>query len=159
MKRFKEFIKEHVTSTGRWGNAGAGILPYCPETKRFLVALRSSYVFEPNTWGIWGGKVDDEDMDDIEQTAIREFQEESRYMGDIKLVPSYVYKERGFTYYNFIGIVEDEFEPILNWEQEDGYVETDDYEWMTFERMSEITPKHFGLTELIKNNKHQMQNL
>jgi hypothetical protein len=34
----------------RWGTIGAGIVPYCKETNKFLVGLRSDYVLESDTW-------------------------------------------------------------------------------------------------------------
>lgn len=159
MKTYKEFINEHITSTGRWGNTGAGVLPFCSETKRFLLSYRSEYVLEPHTWGIWGGKVDDEDMDNIEETAVREFQEETRYNENIHLIPSYIYKEKGFTYYNFIGIVESEFEPVLDWENEKHVIETEDFTWVTLDELLKINPKHFGLKALITNNIEQLKQL
>ena len=159
MKTYNNFVKEHMTSTGRWGNMGAGILPYCQKTRRFLLSFRSKYVLEPHTWGIWGGKVDEEDMDNIKDAAVRELQEETRYNDEIFLLPSYVYQEKGFTYYNFIGIVREEFEPILDWENENDVIETEDYRWVTLDELLMIKPKHFGLNALIDNNWTQLKKL
>ncbi len=150
--KFNIFLNEHITSTGRWGNVAAGILPYSKSTNKFLLALRSNDVLEPNTWGIWGGKIEEEDMDNIEQTAFREFEEETEYNGDMEILPSYIYKEEGFTFYNFIGLLDNEFIPELNWEQ-------DGYKWVTIEELMTIEPKHFGLKLLIENNKHQLETL
>ena len=89
-----------------WGNKGAGCLPFAKSTKRFLINLRSEYVNEPNEWGIWGGKIDDNE--DIKTAVIRELEEESGYDGAIELVDAYVFKNPNgdFKYYNFIGIIE-----------------------------------------------------
>lgn len=38
-----------------WGNAGAGVILFAKDTGRVLLALRSPYVNEPNTWGTIGG--------------------------------------------------------------------------------------------------------
>jgi hypothetical protein len=46
-----------------WGNLGAGILPIS-RTGRILIAYRSLDVNEPHTWGIFGGKLD-EDCDEL----------------------------------------------------------------------------------------------
>lgn len=154
-----ERLDENITSTGRWGNVGAGILPYCSKTKRFLLSYRSKFVLEPHTWGIWGGKVDEEDLDDIEKTAIRELREETEYKGDIKIIPSYVYNEDGFTYYNFIGLVESEFIPDIEFRNELNFTETEDYKWVTLDELLDIRPKHFGLIELIDNNIKQLKNI
>jgi len=113
-----------------------------------LLNLRSSYVLEPNTYGVYGGKLDDEVEDEagVISAAKREFNEETGYDGKIDIVPSYIYRYKNvFTYYNFIGIIEDEFEPELDWE-------SDGYKWLTLKEFLEIEPKHFGLQELIKND-------
>lgn len=139
------------TDTGVWwGKKGAGILPYCKETKRFLISFRSDEVLEPHTWGIWGGKIDDDE--DPKIAAMREIHEESGYDGKVILIDSYVFEDENFKYYNFIGLVEEEFTPILDWE-------TENYKWMTFEELLELQPKHFGLEALIKNNYKQLKNL
>lgn len=139
-------LSENLTTNRRWGKVGAGILPYCKKTKRFLISLRSPYVLEPGTWGLWGGKLDDVDTNNIIFTAKREFKEETGYNGKIDVIPSYIYKETDFIYYNFIGIVKNEFKPHLNWESQN-------YKWVTLEELLEIEPKHFGLEKLINNEK------
>jgi 8-oxo-dGTP pyrophosphatase MutT (NUDIX family) len=126
-----------------WGNVGAGVLPISTSGK-ILVALRSEYVNEPNTWGVWGGKLDD--AEDIQQTCKREFIEETNYLHSIELIPAYVFKTEGFEYHNFIGIVEQEFEPTLNWE-------TQDFKWCSFDKLQDLEPKHFGLENLLKDPK------
>ena len=63
MKTFQQFIKENknfksskfisdfkIYETLYWGTAAAGIIPFCRSTKRFLIGLRSSEVYEPCTW-------------------------------------------------------------------------------------------------------------
>lgn len=147
---------------GYWGSAGAGVLPVSMETKRLLIPLRSSEVLEPNTWGVWGGKIDMGELDQFEETesldlsiehaAEREFIEETKYNGSIELIPAYVYRDGGFTYYNFFGIIESEFDPILNWE-------TEDYKWVTLDELRNIKTKHFGLEALLKNNLNELLEL
>ena len=143
---------ENLTPEGRWGNIGAGILPYSKKTNRFLISLRSDYVLEPNTWGVWGGKLDGVDSDNVEKAAIREFREETGYGGNLKIIPSYIFRESKFTYYNFIGIIENEFVPNLDWE-------TSDYKWVTFDELIHLNPKHFGLEKLLKNSLKQLRNI
>jgi len=150
-----------------WGNLGGGVLPICTKTKRILVPLRSEYVNEPNQIGVWGGKADEEEGESelsIINVVKREFVEETGYNGRIELIPAYVFQtpSKSFTYYNFIGLVEDEFTPILDWE-------TKDYKWITLEELVKyenflITDfkdgenkyyKHFGLISLL-NDKNSM---
>jgi 8-oxo-dGTP pyrophosphatase MutT (NUDIX family) len=154
MKSFNEFVKENkpivreseVFTNGKfWGTIGAGILPIARDTKRILLPYRSKDVNEPNTWGVWGGKLDDMETNDPKKAALTEFVEESGYNGEIELIDSYIFKKSNFTYYNYIGVLEHEFEPILNWE-------TESFKWASFNEMIKMTPKHFGLESLLKND-------
>ena len=145
-----------------WGKKGAGILPICIETKRLLIPFRSGQVLEPNTWGVWGGKIDLGEDDEFERTlsvdasveaaAKREFIEETEYNGDIKLIPAYVYRDGSFAYHNFFGLVDYEFVPELNWE-------TESYKWMTYEELKALPKKHFGLVALLKNSSKELEAL
>lgn len=137
-----------------WGDVGAGILPVCIETKRILVGYRSIHVLEPNTYGVFGGKLDlDEGIDEtIKEACLRELEEETRYRGEIDLVDAYVFKSGNFTYYNFFGIVPNEFEPELDWENEDAI-------WITLEELINLKKKHFGLEALLKNSMEILKNI
>jgi len=131
-----------------WGTCAAGIVPFCKTTKRFLIGLRSAYVYEPNTWGGFGGKLDTDEVNEeiIEETAIRELEEETRYDGDIHLIKGYVFKDEDFEYHNYIGIVDEEFSPKLNWENDKAV-------WMTYQDLLELEPKHPGLKLFLDNSK------
>ena len=57
------------------------------------------------------------------------------------MVPLYVFKHSsGFTYYNFLAIVESEFEPMLDWE-------TQGFKWVEFGDWP--SPMHPGLEKLL----------
>jgi 8-oxo-dGTP pyrophosphatase MutT (NUDIX family) len=135
-----------------WGNKGAGILPLCIKTKRFLVPLRSRSVEQPHTWGVWGGAIDPDE--DPEQAAMRELSEESGYHGDFKILKAYIFVSSGgdFQYHNFIGIIEEEFSPTLDWE-------TENSKWVTYEELLELDNKHFGLVGLLKNSKNLIESI
>jgi 8-oxo-dGTP pyrophosphatase MutT (NUDIX family) len=135
-----------------WGNIAAGVLPYSKTTKKFLLNYRSEYVNEPHTWGIWGGKLDDDE--NIKDTVIREFEEESGFNNNIELIDAYIFKNPtgDFKYYNFIGLIENEFEPILDWESED-------YKWVTIDELYNQDNLHFGLEKLLKESKNIIINL
>ena len=115
---------------------GAGILPFCKKTGRFLVGLRSKDVTLAFTWGNFGGKLENEK--NIEVCALRELKEETKYKGEITLVKGYIFKERQLEYHNYIGIVPDEFKPKLNWEHTKA-------KWLTLEELYQLPEKHFGL--------------
>jgi len=126
-----------------WGNSAAGILVYCKSTKRFLLDLRSEEVNEPNTIGIFGGKIESDDNE--KSTAKREFIEETGFVGDIDIYDAYIFYADGFVYYNFVGVIDHEFEPDLSWESKD-------YLWLNYEELLEIEPKHPGLKLLLDDN-------
>ena len=123
---------------------GAGVLPICKKTGRILVAYRGEYVNEPHTWNLFGGKIESFDKN-IQEVAKREFVEETKFNGKIQLIPVYIYKVKGFEYHNFIGLIEDEFEPKLDWE-------TEKTKWLNFEEFMKLYPKHFGLKALVNND-------
>jgi 8-oxo-dGTP pyrophosphatase MutT (NUDIX family) len=123
-----------------WGNVAGGVLIYCSGTNRYLLLKRSDYVQEPNTWGIISGKLDDDE--NVEEAVEREAKEETGFQLR-SIIPAYVFKSNGFTFHNFVSIIDEEFIPILNWENTE-------YGWFDFNEF----PKdlHFGLELLIKNS-------
>jgi 8-oxo-dGTP pyrophosphatase MutT (NUDIX family) len=123
-----------------FGNAGAGILVYCVKTKRFLLGFRSKLVNEPNTWGTFGGKIDNDA--DPKAAARRELKEETGYNGNINIQLFDVFQNGNFKFYNFLGKVEEEFEPILDWEN-------DSAEWFSLDSMSKLN-LHFGTKRLLE---------
>ena len=134
---------EASRQTGFWGAAGAGCVVMAESTGRFLIAHRSAQVKEPNTWGTWGGAIDP-DEDPLE-AAMREIREEAGYIGTISGVkPLYVFHKDTFRYSNFLVIVEDEFKPSLNWENQG-------YEWCEFGHWP--SPLHFGFKSLLSDSK------
>ena len=133
--------RDALQQTGFWGRAGAGCIMMARSTGRFLIAHRSDEVQEPNTWGTWGGAID---QGLTPQEAVRqEVSQEAGYHGPLKLIPLYVFRHpSGFTYYNYLAVVDDEFDPELNWE-------TQDYDWFTFGRWPRN--KHPGLAKLLSD--------
>jgi 8-oxo-dGTP pyrophosphatase MutT (NUDIX family) len=122
----------------RWGREAAGALPVACSTKRVLLTLRSGDVREPHTWGLPGGKMEEDETP--AEAALREMREEISYDGELLLIPSFVYREDDFAFHNFLALVTDEFEPELNWE-------SDDYGW--FELTDLPKPLHFGVKKLM----------
>lgn len=150
-KQFLENDEEHSDSlrqTGFWGKQGAGSIVLAKDTGRLLIPHRSRYVQEPNTWGVWGGAIDSEE--DPEEAAKRELEEEAGYQGDIEMIPLSVFSKNSFRYYNFLAIIDEEFEPQLNWE-------TQGYKWTSLDNLP--SPLHFGLQWLISQDKDKIQNI
>lgn len=125
-----------------WGNQGAGILLIAKDTGRLLLVLRSPEVNEPNTWGLPGGAIDG--RENPASAARREAREEVGYSGKLQLHPAYVFTSKTFKYHNFIGVVDQEFEPSLDWENSDA-------DW--FELDSLPSPLHFGVQALFQNSR------
>lgn len=114
----RQALKESIeTDRNAQRKEGAGVLFCCRPTGRVLLALRSRWVDEPGVWGIPGGGV--EPGESPLDGAMREAEEEIGYRGEINAMPAYTFHgSDGFRYHNFIGIVDREFEPTINWESE-----------------------------------------
>lgn len=132
----------------RWG---AGILPICSSTGKILVQKRAAGLPEPNTWCSFGGK--GEDGEGFKDAAIREFEEESGYTGEIdnlKFISSNT--KKNFKFYNYLCTVPNEFKVTTIGKKIFGYVEVADAKWLTLEELIRLDNKHPGL-ELILNSK------
>jgi len=127
---------------------GAGILPIA-KSGRILIGFRSKEVSYPHTWAPFGGKAETKNM---KKEAIREFREETGYKGDLELFPAHVYEDENHKFHNFIGLVKDEFEPKLDYE-------TDKAKWVTYKELKQLSPKHYGLTALLKNSDKLIKNM
>lgn len=125
-----------------WGNQGAGILLIAKDTGRLLLVLRSPEVNEPNTWGLPGGAI--EDSENPSSAARREAREEVGFSGNLQLYPAYVFASKAFRYHNFVGVIDREFEPSLDWENSDAG-------WFDLKDLP--SPLHFGVQALFQNSR------
>ena len=121
------------------GKKAAGVLPYCIKTKKFLIGLRSELCHVPLTWNLFGGAID-QGEDEIE-AVLRELEEEISHNDFIDLKHVHLYEHGSFTYSSYIGIVDEEFEPLLNWEHID-------HKWVSLEELKSEADLHFGLKVL-----------
>jgi 8-oxo-dGTP pyrophosphatase MutT (NUDIX family) len=124
-----------------WGRRGAGALIYCPKTRHLLLGLRSGDVMEPYTWGGFGGKIDDDDVDPLD-AALREVNEETEFDPSnlISAEHLWTYETPTFSYFNYLMLAKAEFEPQLNWEN-------DDFGWFPLDALP--TPQHYGLVAVL----------
>lgn len=123
---------------------GAGFLLACPNTKRILLALRT----DPKpVWSIFGGSV--EKQETPIQCAKRELIEEAGLMEDLHYKvhsthPINIGNYVNFKYRTFLGIVDKEIEPTLNYE----HIE---YKWVSLDEIPDN--RHFGLQNLMSDSK------
>ena len=129
-----------------WGNKGAGILPYCKKTNRFLLFLRSEKMHDcPNTWSTVGGKVDPHEKNKYKKAALREMCEETKFCENIGLRLLYIFRDGTFSYRAYLGVVNEEFTPELNWENSDA-------KWVSMEEMMNQGDLHPGFMEMLKSD-------
>jgi len=130
----------------------AGIMPICKQTGRILLGRRavddSSY---PNHWDLFGGKF--EDLDEIpKNTAKREFKEETRYCGSYEISdkPLDMRSNNFVTYYTYVGLFDQEFEPGHDSEH-------CDYGWFSLDEIPETLIK--GLDDTFREKYDVIQNI
>lgn len=136
-----EAHQKALASTGYWGKQGAGSIVVARDTGRILLPFRDESVQDGNTWGTWGGAIDDEENPEI--AAKRELQEEAGYSGNIEMIPLQPFKDGDFIYHNFLAIVDYEFKPKTNWE-------TKSTMWTTLDKIP--VPLHYGLKFVLTNS-------
>ncbi len=121
------------------GGSGAGIFIIAKKTGRGLLLRRSELVSEPNTWAFVSGEIDGDETP--EQTVLREAEEEIGGVNLIALKQIHVFKAANadFTFYNYLGLVEDEFVPQLN-------QENTEHMWIDIESLP--AGIHFGVAEV-----------
>ena len=136
------------SESGRWGNAGSGILFTTGD--RILLLKRSPYVEEPGTWGIPGGAIphtSDGELLDAYESAKRETQEEIGTILAHTVIDEYVYEEHEFLYTTFIAEVDpddaDNLSPVFDYEN-------DDYAWVSLDELEDYD-LHFGVLELLNH--------
>lgn len=129
--------------TGFWGKAGAGCVVVSRSTGRILIGLRSQAVMEPGTWGTFGGAMDRGLTPEL--MALKELRQETGFTGAVELIPLYVFEAPAgsFRYFNFAAVVDDEFEPELNWEHSDA-------KWFELDCLP--NGLHFGLQKVVESS-------
>ena len=128
---------------------GAGILVLARDTGRFMALKRSDHVHNGRTWALAGGLLDPGETP--EQGAVREFREETGYSGKtVDLIPLVQYSSPNFTYNNYIAVIDQEFKPLIDHENE-AFVWVDSLaQWPD--------PAHFGIP-FLKSDAESMRQI
>lgn len=115
----------------------AGTFVLCPKTKRHLLLKRRCDVKYAGYWGSPGGSFDDEDGNP-KITAIREFKEETGYVGKMTISkePLLIESSNHIDFYLYLCIVPDEFIPSLKGERIIGN-ENQEYAWFELDFVSD----------------------
>ena len=95
-----------------------GVLLICTTTNRFLLGQRRKNGSFPNTWSLFGGKIEngETELDGVK----RELYEETNIKSDnIKYVLFETQWEMGYPYHFFIGVCNQEYDCSLNEENQD----------------------------------------
>ena len=91
-----------------------GIWFYAKSTKRYLYLLRNDSK-HPGTWGLPGGKVEDNEslLDALTRECVEEL---GQFPKTEKIIPieQFTSPDNRFIYHTFFGVVADEFAPNLN---------------------------------------------
>ncbi|BAG41553.1 MutT/NUDIX hydrolase family protein [Ralstonia phage phiRSL1] len=124
--------------------AGAVILAL--DTGRILLQLRAADSDTPNTYGQFGGSLDNNE--DVNDGLRREIREETGYAGPLKIRPLTPFRDpaKGFVYYNNLAVVPKEFvfAPPAEFAKESG-----GHLWFD-PRAAWPAPRHPGLDWLIE---------
>ena len=126
----------------------AGACVVAKDTKRIILQQRDKHGSHPRNWGFWGGKV--EGNENISQALLREVCEElnlniKRDVLKIYPLDQYHSRNKDFSYYSFVIVVNKEFIPRLNHE-------SGGYAWVEHEYFPK--PLHPGTRRtLFKKNK------
>ena len=123
---------------------GAGILPVCPPTGRALVLLRSEEVDHPLTWAGAGGGDEPIDGNDPLATAAREFIEETDRTPSIYIAPLASVRGPNGGFFLFISIENEEFVPVLNFENAA-------YAWLNYDELMDLPEKHPVFAAMLAN--------
>jgi 8-oxo-dGTP pyrophosphatase MutT (NUDIX family) len=121
-------------------HGAAGSIVLSQKTGRLLLQQRSENVMESGTWGTFGGAI--ESGSNSRRTAMDELFEETGYEGPVRFESLSLYCKPGggFSYQNYLAIVDDEFEP---WQHH----EARGARWFEFGDWPE--PLHFGVRNLL----------
>src|ERR1035437_8990860 len=99
----------------------AGILAVCSTTGRILLCRRGMKGQNPNCWATFGGKFEECEDKNPKDAAKREFKEETSYDGPMAISKNvlYINSDNHLVFYNYIGVVKEEFTPIIDEESLD----------------------------------------
>lgn len=109
-----------------------------------MVNIRSELVSNPLKISVFGGGV--EKNEKPHETAFREFREETKYEGYLKIYYINKTSNNFLNYYTFLGFANDKVIPDLN-------SESDGYEYLTYDEILEKPNLHKMFKKFLIDNK------
>lgn len=130
---------------------GAGILAIDKQTGDLLLGRRSMQSDNPGTWAPFGGTFETKDGSP-KQTAKREFSEETGTNQEYQISssPFEVQNNPKVTFYTFIGLFGDKFQPNIDREHLS-------FGWFPIDSLP--TNLHPGFAELVSDRKQDIENI
>lgn len=136
-------------TAGRATGQGAGAIFYAADTGQFLIVQRSDTGDCAGQWCGLGGGVDDTDTS-YEHTVRREAEEEGGFSQDAPCDLHFINSDDqgDFVFHNYLAVVPNEFEPVLNHEHTD-------HAWVPYEEFAN-REMHEGLMRSLNKPLGQM---
>jgi len=130
---------------------GAGILAIDKQTGDLLLGRRSMQSDNPGTWSPFGGTFEVKDIS-TKQTAKREFSEEtgSNINYQISSSPFVVQDTPKVTFYTYIGLFDNKFQPSIDREHLS-------FGWFPIDSLPQNL--HPGFADLISQKKTELENI
>ncbi len=137
----------------------SGMVLFARSTQRIGITHRSIHVQGGNCWGTIGGVMEPRALP--RESAIRELLEETGYSGEIDLYLAYIFSSRQLRYYNYVGVVPQEFFLDPNCQH---IWENDELRWFALDDLLHLIERqpgtfHFGLRRLMNNARDLIERL
>jgi len=163
MLPFKKWLAEADymdDDSGHWASdsgEASGVLTISRKSGRICLGWRNVMTHTGDCWGVFGGAV--QDGKSPAESAKSELREETGYSGKVKMFPAYVFKDGAFKYFNFVGLVDYDFQYRPS---KDHSWEIDKIRWFTYpEVLKEMREKpntfHPGVITLFEESKELIE--
>ncbi len=121
---------------------GAGVL-CLDKGGKILIGKRAAYINDGGQWGFPGGGIEKDER--FIDAALREFEEETGYDGEFRIIDSITFSEGENKYKTFILIIP-HLKPTMETNEE-----TEIFTWVSLERLKEIEPRYWIVDKILNS--------